>query len=97
MLTGSERKYLRGLAHSFKPVVLVGKGGLTERVLDSLDRALDDHELIKVKFNEFKEEKKTLSRQIEEKAKAETVGLIGNVAIFYREQKDERKRKINLK
>jgi len=95
-LKGTEKKYLRGLAHHLKPVILVGKGGLTDMVLDSIDLALDDHELIKVKFNEFKEEKKALSRQIEEKAKAELVGLIGNVAIFYRETADKNKRKINL-
>ena len=96
MLRGLEKKYLRGLAHHLKPVVLVGKNGLTESLLAAIESALDDHELIKVKFNEFKEEKKTLSKEMERKSKAELVGLIGNVAIFYRRQAEASKRKIKL-
>ncbi|MBW2061642.1 MAG: ribosome assembly RNA-binding protein YhbY [Deltaproteobacteria bacterium] len=97
MLKGSERKHLRGLAHNLKPIVMIGKSGLTESVLASIDQALDDHELIKVKFNAFKDQKKILSQEVTEKLKAEMVGLIGNVAIFYREHPDEDKRKISLK
>lgn len=97
MLKGSERKHLRGLAHNLKPIVMIGKSGLSESVLASIDQALDDHELIKVKFNAFKDQKKILSQEVTEKLKAEMIGLIGNVAIFYREHPDEDKRKISLK
>ena len=59
-LKGFQKKYLRGLAHNLKPVVLIGQKGLTDDLIKSADRALDRHELIKVKFNEFKErEQKT--------------------------------------
>ncbi len=95
-LNGSQRRYLRGLAHHLKPLVLIGKAGLAESALSSLDRALEDHELIKVKFNEFKDRKKEISQEIAEKTNSETVGMIGHVVIFYREQPKEKKRKIRL-
>ena len=48
VLTGGQRKYLRGLAHGKKPLVLIGKNGLTESLFVALDEALESHELIKV-------------------------------------------------
>jgi RNA-binding protein len=49
-LKGSQRKYLRGVAHSYKPLVQIGKEGLSEGVLGAIDDALEAHELIKVKI-----------------------------------------------
>ena len=95
-LRGTIRKYLRGLAHSLQPVVMIGYEGLSESVINTTEKALDDHELIKIKFNKFKEEKTELCLEIETKTKSQMVGLIGNVAIFYRESSDEKKRKIKL-
>jgi RNA-binding protein len=95
-LKGFERTHLRGLAHKLKPVIQIGKNGLTEEVVQSICDALAARELIKVKFNEFKEEKKPISTEIEMKAKCEMVGMIGNVSIFFREQPDEAKRRIKL-
>lgn len=93
-LTGSQRKYLRGLAHSLKPLVQVGKGGVTSALLAAVNQALDEHELIKIKFVDFKEEKKELSEEIGRKTKSEKVGMIGNVAVFYRRHAEPEKRKI---
>ena len=95
-LTGTQRKYLRGLAHSLRPSVLIGYEGLSTAVIKTLDKALDDKELIKIKFNKFKEEKSAYCVNIESATKSELVGLIGNVAIFYREQSDPEKKKIKL-
>ncbi len=95
-LTGAQRKYLRGKAHSLSPVVQVGKQGITPDLIKAVNEALDFHELIKVKFVDFKEERKDLSREIAERTSSEAVGLIGNVAILYRQQPDEQKRKIPL-
>ena len=50
-LSSKERRQLRGLAHSLRPVVIVAGKGLAPAVLDELDRALNDHELIKVKVS----------------------------------------------
>lgn len=95
-LTGSVRTYLRGLAHHLKPVIFVGQKGLTESFIEATNEALEEHELIKVRFNSFKEEKKTLAKEIEEKTRSELIGQIGNIAIYYRQQPDEDKRKIQL-
>lgn len=97
-LKGFQKKYLRGLAHSMNPVVLIGQKGVNESVIKSVNEALDTHELIKVKFNEFKEkeQKKELVSVIEEKSQCEQVGMIGHIAIFYKQNKDPKKRKIKV-
>jgi RNA-binding protein len=91
-----EIRYLKKLAHGLKPVVQIGKRGLTESVMESIDRALDDHELIKIRFVDFKEEKREIARVIVEKAECIMVGMIGNVGTFYREHPDEAMRRISL-
>lgn len=95
-LKGSQKKYLRAQAHHLKPVVMIGAKGLTGQLVGSVDAALKDHELIKVKFGEFKEAKKEISAQIAKATKGELVGLIGNIAILYRQNPDPEKRKITL-
>lgn len=97
-LKGSQKKYLRGRAHGFKPVVLVGQGGLTEAVIRSIDQALHDHELIKIKFIDFKEkeQKNDIAEKITGSSQCEMVGMIGHTAIFFREHPDPEKRKIKL-
>ena len=97
-LIGYQRKYLRGVAHSLKPVIFIGQKGFTPGVLASAEAALDQHELIKVKFNDYKEkdQKAEIIERFEKEAGCEMVGLIGHTAIFYREQKDPEKRKITL-
>lgn len=96
MLTSSQRKYLRGLAHHLDPVVLIGKAGVTDALIGAADTALGSHELIKVRFNDFKDQKKELVREIESRTHSELCGVIGHVAIFYRQQPDAEKRKIDL-
>ena len=95
-LRGEDRKYLRKLAHRLRPVVHIGKGGLTDNVIESVNLALYDHELIKAKFVEFKEEKRSLSEEVARRTESHRVGLIGNIAILYREHPEEEKRKIQL-
>lgn len=97
-LKGYQRKYLRGLAHPLKPVVQVGQKGLTDAVVDSVDEALEIHELVKVKFIEHKErnQKAYFTEIIETKTGAEMVGMIGHTAIFYRPRPDPEKRGIAL-
>jgi RNA-binding protein len=92
----STRKNLRSLAHHLKPVVIIGAKGVTEQLLGSVDLALKDHELIKVKFGEFKEDKKEISAEIAKSTKSELVGIIGNIAIFYRPHPQPEKRKIKI-
>ncbi len=95
-LTGSQRRFLRSLANTLKPVIQIGKNGLNAQVLAAIEAALDDHELIKVRFHELKEEIKGHSAEIASQTRCELAGLIGHVAIFYRENPDPAKRKIRL-
>ena len=97
-MKSSQRKYLRGLAHSMKPVVFVGQKGVTASLAKAIDEALDTHELIKVKFVEFKEKarKTAITAQIEKDSGAVLAGLIGHTAILYRPHRDPEKRRIQL-
>jgi RNA-binding protein len=95
-LKGSQKKYLRAQAHHLKPLVMIGAKGVTGQLIGSVDSALKGHELIKVKFGEFKEAKKEISEEIAKTTKSELVGLIGNIAIFYRQHPEPEKRKIKI-
>ncbi len=95
-LKGSQKKYLRAQAHHLKPLVMIGTKGVTEQLLGSVDLALKNHELIKVKFGEFKEAKNEISEEIANATQSELVGLIGNIAIFFRPCPQTEKRKIKL-
>ena len=97
-LTASQMKYLRGLAHRLKPVVQIGQYGLTDAVVQATESALNRHELIKVKFNDIKDknEKKALAARLEKDTGCAVVGMIGHVAIVYRQHKDSEKRRISL-
>jgi RNA-binding protein len=95
-LKGSQRKYLRGAAHSYKPLVQIGKEGLSEGVLNAIDDALEAHELIKVKIAAERDERERIVPVIEERLDCECVGTVGRMAILYREQPDTEKRMIKV-
>lgn len=95
-LTGTQRRQLKGIAHQLKPLVQVGKSGVTESLIGAVDRALADHELIKVRFREYKESRRELSESLAERTGSELVDVIGNVVILYRRSPDPSKRKITL-
>lgn len=95
-LKGSQRKYLRAQAHHLNPLVIIGAKGITDNLIGSIDLALKDHELIKVKFGEFKEDKKEISEDIAKATKSDVVGIIGNIAILYRQHPKPEKRKIKM-
>jgi RNA-binding protein len=97
-LTGAQKKYLRGIAHDRKPVVLIGQKDLTPQVVREIDQALDFHELIKVKCIDRKEkgDKIQIAEAVLEKTGCELVGMIGHILIFFRRHSNPEKRKINL-
>ena len=97
-MKGYQKQYLKGLAHKMKPSVFIGQKGLPQPVVDALEASLEKHELIKVKFIDFKEKnsKKEMTGMIETATGAVLVGMIGHVALFYRRQKDPKKQKIQL-
>lgn len=84
-LNNKQRQYLKGLAHSLKPVVLLGQHGLTEGVLAEIDLALNFHELIKVKVAAEDREVKTLIMDaIVRETGAAKVQTIGHILTLYR-------------
>ncbi len=97
-MKGFQKKYLKSLAHALKPVVYIGQQGFTNEVRQSIDEALDAHELIKLKFVEFKEKeaKSAILSEVEKQTECEMVTMIGHVAVLFRQQGDPRKRKIAI-
>jgi RNA-binding protein len=95
-IKGSQRRFLRSQAHHLKPVVIIGRNGLTEQVTGTVDLALRDHELIKIRFGDFKEGKKEICAEIVRATNSELVGMIGNIAILYRQHPEPEKRKVTI-
>jgi RNA-binding protein len=90
-LSPSQKRYLRGLAHSLKPVILTGNKGVTPALLKEFSAALDQHELVKVKLGDDRDERKLHIAELGDGAKAELVQSIGRVACFYRHNEEKPK------
>lgn len=87
-LTSKQRANLKSLAAVIKPVAQVGKGGISENLVNGLSEALEARELIKVNLlSQWVEEKKELAEELAKLLKAEVVAVIGRKAIFYRRSK----------
>lgn len=95
-LTSGQRKYLRKQAHHLDAVILIGKAGLTDALVRAADDALLAHELIKVRFNEHKTEKKALTEELSTRTSSAVAGILGHVAILYRPHPEPEKRRIKL-
>lgn len=84
-LKQDQKKRLRTIGHQLNPVVIIGDNGLTDSVLAEIDRALNDHELIKVKVvTEDREDKKATIAELIEKTNATLVQTIGHIALIMR-------------
>lgn len=90
-LSPSQKRYLRGLAHNLKPVILTGNKGVTPALIKELSNALDQHELVKVKLGDDRDERRAQIAELGDVAKAELVQSIGRVACFYRRNEDKPK------
>ncbi|HEY9036506.1 MAG TPA: YhbY family RNA-binding protein [Pseudomonadales bacterium] len=81
-----DRKQLKAIGHHLNPVLIIGSAGLSEGVLNEAERAITDHELIKIKVNVGDRElRKQLIAQLTGTLKAERVQSIGNMALLFRE------------
>ena len=90
LLTGKQRSFLRALAHSLKPVVQIGHGGLTDAVLTAIDGALATHELIKVRVTGNDEVSAAdLSSEIEKQTRSSVAQVIGKTLVVYRARKKD--------
>ena len=84
-LSNDQKKSLRSIGHKLNPVVTVAEKGLSENVMEEINRALDDHELIKVKFQiNDRDAKVELINEMCKAQKAELVQQIGKVALILR-------------
>ena len=83
-LTNAEKRDLKARAQRLEPVVKLGHGGLSDAFIRSMDEALTQHGLVKMKFSDHKEEKKELAPQIAERTGSAIVMQVGNVAVFFR-------------
>ena len=84
-LSESQKKFLRGLGHQLKPIIMVGDAGLSESVMNEFCSTIEHHELIKVRVRAGdRETRDKIISELCEKGSAELVTRIGNVALVYR-------------
>ncbi|MGA2604546.1 MAG: YhbY family RNA-binding protein [Verrucomicrobiia bacterium] len=95
-LTSRQTGQLRSLAQRLDPILHLGKAGVTDAFLTSVEQALNDHELIKIKFTAFKDSKKALAEEMAARTNSELVWIVGHLAVLYRMQSDPAKRRIQL-
>lgn len=89
-LTPTHRRDLRALSHGIRPVVWIGMAGLSESVIDELDRALKSHELIKIKVSGGEREvRQAMLEEICQRLGAAPVRHIGRILVIYRPKEDE--------
>lgn len=93
-LNNAQIRKLKGLAQRMDASLKIGKQGLSEAFIKSLDEELSRHELVKVKFTEFKDHRKELGPQLAQKTHSHLVTLLGNVVVLYRQNAEADKRKI---
>ena len=90
VLRGKQRRYLRGLGVNLDPQVMVGKEGISEEVLATLDRALTRHELVKVRLQESAgADRKALGAELAERAGVELVQVLGRTVLLWRRNEEE--------
>ena len=84
-MDSAERKKYRRIAHHLHPIVMVGDGGVSDAVIAETNRALDDHELIKVKVNAMdRQDRGEMIDALAAACQAETVQKIGKIVVLYR-------------
>jgi RNA-binding protein len=93
-LTKKQIKHLRGLGHKLNPLVLIGKEGINDNLLQAVDTELHNHELIKVKIGTNSSvDKKKAAEIIPGTTRSELVQLIGKTLTLYRANPEKPKDK----
>ncbi len=88
-LSEKQRKHLRRLAHPLSPIVMLGNAGLTDAVAAELERALGDHELVKVSARiGDRDARNAALAGLASRTASELVQRVGHVGVFYRRRKD---------
>lgn len=96
-LSNEQKKHFKSIGHHLKPVLIVAENGLTEGVLAELERALNDHELIKVqlRLNE-RDDRRALIEELTAAGRCELVQVIGKMALIYRKNTKPNKNLSNI-
>ena len=96
-ISNEDKKQLRRLGHKINPVVTVAAKGLSENVLAEIDRALTDHELIKVKLSDSDQQSRANAiKIIREKCGAEVVQSIGHILLLLKKSNEPNPKLSNL-
>ncbi len=89
-LTSKQRAFLRKKAHNLDPLVRIGKDGLSDNLVKSLEDAINSRELVKVKILQNAEiDKREVAYELGLKSGCELVAIIGRTLIYYKENKDK--------
>ncbi len=90
-LTGKQTRHLRALGHHLKPVVMIGRGGLTETLFASVEEALTAHELIKVKLQEGCDlDRQEVATALSERTASAVAQVLGKTILLYRRGEDRK-------
>ncbi len=95
-LTGSQRRFLSRQAHDLDPIIMVGKRGFTDQIVDAVHDALNAHELIKIRFIDYKADRATISEELARRTDAVIIRIIGNIAILFRQHTDPEKQRFHI-
>lgn len=96
-LSPEQRREYRAIAHNLKPVIIVGDKGLSEGLQEELERALNDHELIKIKVaSQDREARQEAITALCESSGTELVQTIGKIAVILRRAKQPNPKLSNL-
>ena len=80
---GRELRDLKARAQHLNPVLKVGRAGLSDAFYAALSAALQQHELVKLKFEDFKDQKKAMVPEIVTRSGAQLIQRVGNVAVLF--------------
>ncbi|MDA3950207.1 MAG: YhbY family RNA-binding protein [Spirochaeta sp.] len=95
-LQGYQRAALLRSAHHLRPVASVGRNGLTVELREHIDRELTQHELIKIRFVNFKSETRELTEQIGSELGAQIVATVGHTAVLFRRNPDPEQQRVSV-
>lgn len=96
-LTGAQRSYLRGVGQTLGDHLKVGRSGLSAEFFAELQKLLNAHELVKLRFlGADRDERAALCAQVADEGRCVLVGAVGHTALFYRQHPDPKARSVAL-
>ena len=96
-LDNATLKRLKGIGHELKPIVMIGNNGVTPAIIEEIDRALNDHELIKVKLSAgSKDERETVAAELAQETNSTMIHSIGRMALLLRHNPNANPKLSNL-